>query len=136
MHQAQASVTLEDLRQALIEFDQNHPRPVIGHTVNLLQILVLEEGKYGSYWDKGAFLNIYADEPCVYMFFDQIGQLIYIGQTKVLGNRFGKHFSKEGLGMTHAKSLALLPLPRECWFEILAIEAYLIERLRPLHNKR
>ena len=132
----QLSPTLEHLREALAEFDLKHKRPVISDTSSLIQTLVLEEGKWGSYWDKGALLNIYADEPCVYCFFDQSGLLIYIGQTKILGNRFGVHFSKDGLGVTHTKSLALIPIPRECWFEILAIEAYLIEKLRPLHNKR
>jgi len=132
----QPSTTLEGLRLALTEFDAKHPRPLIGATSGLIQTLVLEEGRWGSYWDKGAFLNLYADEPCVYCFFDQYGELIYIGRAKVLGHRFGAHFSKNGLGVTHAKSLALIPVPPECWFEILAIEAYLIEKLRPLHNKR
>ncbi len=132
----QASITLNDLHQALSEFDATHPRPIMGDTASRIQPLILEDGKWGSYWDHGALLKTYAEEACVYAFFDQADQLIYIGQTKVLGNRFGAHFSKDGIGITHTKSLALIPVPRECWFEILAIEAYLIEKLRPVHNKR
>ncbi|MBV1776361.1 GIY-YIG nuclease family protein [Burkholderiaceae bacterium DAT-1] len=71
----------------------------------------------------------------MYVFFDHKGQLLYIGQSKILGKRFGAHFSQGGLTKINAGAVAFLPVPRECWFEILAIEAYLIERLQPPFNK-
>lgn len=129
------STGIDSLLSALDEFDQNHKRPSMAELTSLLKTLTLEDGRWPSYWADGGLLRQYADEPCVYVFFGHGGEILYIGQTKVLGTRFGVHFSKGGLAKGRAGSIAFVPVPRECWFEILAIEAYLIDKLRPPYNK-
>jgi len=129
------NVGIDSLRKSLAEFDSKHKRPLMADLTSLLEVLTLEEGMWPSYWTNGGLLRRYADEPCVYVFFDHSGEMLYIGQTKCLGNRFGAHLSKGGLGKEKAGSIAFIPVPRECWFEILAIEGYLIDKLILHKNK-
>lgn len=126
---------IELLRSALTEFDFNHKRPSMEKLNLLLQTLTLEEGLWPSYWADGGLLRKYASEPCVYAFFGHNGEILYIGQTKILGKRFGAHFSEGGLANGTTGSIAFIPVPKESWFEILAIEAYLIDSLRPPLNR-
>lgn len=125
---------INSLRAALIEFDQFHKRTALGDLAQRLQTLAIERAEWSAYWSEGGLLRRYTDGPCVYFFFDKFGELYYIGQTKILGNRFGAHFSSGGLG-NEAASVAFLPIEKEYWFEILSIEAYLIEKLQPKSNK-
>lgn len=107
----------------------------MGNLTDLLVTLELENGMWPSYWSDDGILRKYAEEPCVYTFFDHEGKILYIGQTQCLGKRFGWHFSKNRIGKEQTGAIAFIPVPRNCWFEILAIEAYLIDKLQPPANK-
>jgi excinuclease UvrABC nuclease subunit len=93
------------------------------------------ESNWATLWAEGGLLRAYANEPCVYFFFNQEGELLYIGKAEVLGFRMGSHFQgKNSKWREVAKTIGILPVPRDSWFEILAIEAYLIGLLKPSGN--
>jgi len=129
-------VTLSDLQDALAYFNQSFPRPRVSDLLSrLTPVKFTYEQDWPQLWSDGGVLRKYADDACVYFFFNDTEGLLYIGSTRILGNRFFQHFDvKDAKWKDRTSSLAILPLPKESWFEILAIEAYLIQQLKPPHN--
>ena len=82
-------------------------------------------------------------EGCVYAIFGK-EQLLYIGQSVVpVGNRLSQHFSEkyhevysfEAAGRTE-KPFFVKVFATEIWFEVFAIEQFLIYELKPVDNKK
>jgi hypothetical protein len=121
--------------KAIKDFDNNFKRPSIDCLETCFSSTDVTEQKWASLWAEDGFLRKLTDEPCVYFFFNGVGELIYIGKAEVLGYRFGSHFSKGSKWSGVIKTIGILAVPRESWFEIVAIEAYLIELLKPSENK-
>jgi hypothetical protein len=76
----------------------------------------------------------------VYFVYAENGELIYIGKANVLGNRFYTYFGagsecvyKESWG-TPPRYIRAVAVPIDMPFEALALEAYLISKLKPKHN--
>ena len=124
---------LDDFRQVLAQFDTQHPRPHFSVAEFFLSLENVHHD-WPKLWQDEGLLRKHAEDACVYFMFDRDWTLQYIGQTTCLGRRFGKHFAKDGHGQS-CVHLGLIPVPEDSWFEILAIEAFLIKELRPLKNK-
>ncbi len=110
-------------------------RPSIDSLEKYFSSTDISKENWASLWAEAGFFRELANEPCVYFFFNDMGEVIYIGKAEVLGYRLGAHFSKGSKWTGVVKTIGVLAVPRESWFEILAIEAYLIELLKPVENK-
>ncbi len=129
-------VTLSELKEALAHFHQSFPRPGVPDLLSRLTTISFDyEQDWSRLWLDDGVLRKHADDPCVYFFFNDTEGLMYIGSTWTLGKRFYQHFDVENAKYKNCtSSLAILALPEENWFETQAIEAYLIEKLKPPHN--
>lgn len=127
---------IEDVRTELTFLDKNFPRPGIQDLTSKLKDLEYSYyDDWPKHWEKDGFLRKYAETHCVYFFFDEHKNLLYIGATKTLGHRFYKHFdSGNAKWRDLVYSLAILPIPEPNWFELHAIEAFLIYKLQPPKN--
>ncbi|MCL1115574.1 GIY-YIG nuclease family protein [Shewanella basaltis] len=121
--------------EAITVFDLNFKRPGIDCLKECFSSIDITEQNWASLWAEGGYLRELTNEPCVYFFFDGVGELKYIGKAEVLGYRFGAHFSKGSKWSGLIKTIGILAVPKESWFEIVAIEAYLIDFLKPSENK-
>ncbi|WP_404390381.1 GIY-YIG nuclease family protein [Pseudoalteromonas phenolica] len=120
---------------AIKDFDLKFKRPRIDALEKCFSSVDVSEENWPRLWADGGFFWKRANEACVYFFFNEAGNLIYIGKAEVLGYRFSAHFSKGSKWIRVVKTVGVLAVPRDSWFEILAIEAYLIEQLQPSENK-
>jgi hypothetical protein len=129
--------TIKELQETLENFDQSFPRPGVANLPSRLkQVKFTYEQGWPELWSDGGVLRAYAEDPCVYFFFNEEEELMYIGSTRNLGKRFKQHFDVKGAKWKdQTRNLAILPLKNDSWFEILAIEAYLIQELNPPQNK-
>ncbi|HET8637795.1 MAG TPA: GIY-YIG nuclease family protein [Acidobacteriaceae bacterium] len=128
--------TLKDVSNSVVTFEQSFPRPGVPDlSARLTSFQFVYEQDWPRLWAEGGTLRKFAEDPCVYFFFDEEESLMYIGSARVLGNRFFQHFdAKHAVWKRRTRGLAILPLPKDSWFEIRAIEAYLIQKLDPSHN--
>lgn len=126
------------VRDALRLFESKWPRPGLPDALEALyevQDNVDIPSNWKLAWADGGILRKHAESPCVYFFFDSGGKLLYVGQTRILGKRMASHFDvKNSRWKGRVASIGLLPIPTECWFEILAIEAFMIQELSPPEN--
>jgi excinuclease ABC subunit C len=84
-------------------------------------------------------LKTLPEKPGVYQFFDEQGQLLYIGKAKVLKNRVSSYFSK--VKYESAKTLQLVRKIHDIQFivvlsetDALLLENSLIKKLKPKYN--
>ena len=128
--------TLIDFQEALGRFQKLFPRPGVPDLLSRLKFVEFSyKQDWSRLWSDGGVLQTHADDPCVYFFFDSAKQLIYIGETRILGKRFYQHFDQKNAKWSdRTNNLAILPLPKENWFETAAIERYLIQQLQPQGN--
>ena len=131
-------IRINTVIEALIEFDRVFKRPQIDKLPERLTYFPIKSeppNNWASHWAPGGVLRTHADAPCVYFFFDELEALQYIGKADVLGHGMCQHHEEKGGRWRHvAKWMAVLPIPQESWFEIAAIEAYLIKKLSPPRN--
>ena len=123
-----------EVKEAIKEFDNKFKRPGIECLVSCFHSTPVSDDNWASLWADRGLLRTYTDEPCVYFFFNENEELQYIGKAEVLGYRMGSHFAKDSKWRDIVKKVGVLPVPRKSWFEILAIEAYLIDLLQPPEN--
>jgi hypothetical protein len=128
--------TKDDLQAALATFHKHYPRPGVPDLLSRLKFVEFNyERDWSRLWSENGVLHLHANDPCVYFFFAGNGDLLYVGSTRALGNRFSQHFDvKDAKWKDRTKSLAILPIPKENWFEVRAIEGYLIQQLAPPEN--
>jgi hypothetical protein len=132
----------EKAKDAISIFNQLFPRPGINLVNNLSSLCNLKDPEQ---W-KNPWPN--SSAPGVYFIFDDQIDLLYVGlATDNIGKRLSAHIpgssTKELKQPEWVKKLdkevgyvASLWLPEDMWFEGLAIEAYLIRKLRPPENKK
>lgn len=127
----------ENVIKAVETFDRAYKRPAIDDLPSKLTYVIFENSaEWERLWSDGGALRMHAEDPCVYFFFDDNKELLYIGKADILGKRFYQHFSQTNAEWNgKVNNLAILPLPKESWFETFAIEAYLIRELKPPCNK-
>lgn len=74
-------------------------------------------------------------EPGVYLMFDDDGVLLYVGVARwTFDKRVWTHDQEPRFLARPRRWIDLIPFPRECAFLASALEHFLIERLRPVHN--
>lgn len=79
----------------------------------------------------------------IYLFIDENDEVIYIGETTHFGNRFGSYFANND-GKCSIKNswnsapLSVIPIkvPQESTFERLALEEFLIKKVKTTDNKK
>ena len=125
---------LENVKTTIAEFDSKFKRPGIDCLVSCFHSTPVNKSNWSQLWATHGLLRTYTDEPCVYFFFDQEENLQYIGKAEILGYRFGSHFSSGSKWREDVHTIGILVIPRKSWFEIVAIEAYLIDLLKPPYN--
>ncbi|PHI37478.1 hypothetical protein CBQ28_08905 [Pseudoalteromonas sp. GCY] len=130
----ESKMNVESVKEAIAEFDTKFKRPGIDSLVECFQSTTVTQSNWSSLWADKGLLRTYTDEPCVYFFFNNKEELQYIGKAEILGYRMSKHFAKNSKWYDEVKTIGILPVPRDSWFEIVAIEAYLIDLLRPPAN--
>ena len=104
---------IEYVIKAINDFDIKFKRPGIDSLEKCFSSTDVSEKKWASLWAEGGFLRKLTHEPCVYFFFNDVGDLIYIGKAEVLGYRFGTHFSKGSKWTGVIKTIGILAVPRE-----------------------
>jgi hypothetical protein len=120
----------------LEEFDGNFRRPGFGDISDVFRSIDLKNADWADLWSANGELRVVADSACVYIFFDQNDELLYVGRADIFGNRIGGHFQrKNSRWRGEVARIGVIPVPPESWFEIYAIEAYLIRELQPKGNK-
>tara|TARA_R110000868_G_scaffold217433_3_gene467524 strand:- start:488 stop:889 length:402 start_codon:yes stop_codon:yes gene_type:complete len=128
--------TLDSVRNEITIFDTKFKRPGIDNLANLFEYIDLSKKTWAEFWAINGELKKHAEFACVYLLFDESKSLQYIGKADAFGKRMFQHFD-----VTNAKwkkiatGIGVIPIPSEHWFEISAIEAYLIKTLKPAHNK-
>lgn len=128
-------VNVTTVKAAIKDFDEKFKRPKIESLIQCFHATEVTENNWADLWAEGGLFRVYADAPCVYFFFDKDEDLRYIGKAEIFGTRMGSHFHGEGSKWRgRAKTIGILPVPKESWFEILAVEAYLIRALQPPEN--
>lgn len=134
-------IPLATLIEVLDEFHERFPRPGLGPFM-LSEPYFVEED-----WTDRTKSVPHAPLPGVYFLFNPSDDLLYVGKSEVgLGRRVGGRFttnpdgSKRGMvvdpvhraaGVVSVRAIAV---PKQRWFEVGSIEAWLIDRLKPPLN--
>ncbi len=127
----QVNKRLVDLESAISDLNTRYPRPGIPALSLSDEFLIPEDCV------EGRFPN--ADLPGVYAFLDHNQELLYIGSSIGLGRRLGDGYigrvgEIKDAKIKGAKSLRTIGVPKEHFFEAMAIEAFLIRELAPPRN--
>lgn len=136
--------TYAEVQQAILAFHEKWRRPGIEDLPSRLSpVRFKDQVEWARLWAEDGELHKHSSKAGVYFFFDTDQHLLYIGSARVLGNRLYQHFHVPGsprmlpewVEKEKMQYVAILDVPDVCWFEALAIEAYLIEELSPPRNK-
>ena len=140
--------SLEDLRSKLAEFNQKYPRP----SMDKDPPHVSEAFRLPEDWEQDRdYPEEAAGKPGIYLFFAENDRLEYIGKASArnnLGTRLGDYLSgkrvapkwrpgvlAKGFG-PHITSIRFIVLEASRYFEVPAIEEYLIRELQPPLNRQ
>jgi len=125
---------MEKLIVAIEEMNRLHPRPNF-------EIKLTEPFDTNNPWDHSSWPNNAL--PGVYIFTSSDREVQYIGKaSRGIGSRLNAYWRKGKLGETESKSwksescrfIYTIGIPKECWFEASAIEAFLISKVQPPRN--
>jgi hypothetical protein len=138
--------TYAEVQKAILAFHEQWRRPGIEDLPARLRLVHFKDPvEWARLWAEDGELQKHSRKAGVYSFFDTDKNLLYVGSARVIGHRLYQHFHVPGspplrplpewVEQEKVQYVAILDVPDVCWFEALAIEAYLIEALSPPRNK-